>query len=311
MTHISTDKHAPKVVIVTPIHNGIEHTLEYLQSLTVVTYPNFEITIVDDGSTDRSAEKISREFPQVRIIHGDGDLWWSGGTNLGIRDALERGADYILTMNNDILVAPDVIDSLVMCATDNPGSIVGGKIYFMDVPDRVWSAGGKLNWWNGKTLIMLGHDKADAVEFSVRRQVDFFTGMCVLIPAQVFPRIGLYDSVDFPQYHADTEFTLRAKKEGISIVFEPDAKVWNRVDSTFMQRFVKHGTLTLKDINELLTSFRSPMNVREYWLLHKRYCPLMLIPIAFTLRVLRTVFFLFKIKRSLLKGGAGLERIGV
>ncbi|MBK5273824.1 MAG: glycosyltransferase family 2 protein [Desulfuromonadales bacterium] len=306
-----TDKQVPKVAIVTPIHDGIEDTLEYLRSLAGVTYPNFEVTIVDDGSTDGSRDTISRDFPHVRILRGDGNLWWSGGTNLGIRDALERGAEFVLTMNNDIQVAPDVIDALVMCATNNLGAIVGGKIYFMKDPERVWSAGGELSWGSGRTLVMLGHDKPDAAEFSVRRHVDFFTGMCVLIPAQVFSRIGLYDAVNFPQYHADSEFTLRARKAGIPILFEPSAKVWNRVESTFMQRFVMQGALTLKDIGELLTSFRSPMNVKEYWLLHKRYCPSMLIPIAFMLRMARTVLFLLKIKWSILKGGKDLERIGV
>jgi GT2 family glycosyltransferase len=310
MMQVPAEKQAPKVTIITPVHNGIEDTLKYLRSLAGVTYPNFEVTIVDDGSTDESGDIISRDFPHIRILRGDGNLWWSGGTNLGIRDALERGADFILTMNNDIQVAPDVIDSLIMCATDNPGAIVGGKIYFLNDPRRVWSAGGELSWGDGRTLVMLGHDKPDAEEFSVRRQVDFFTGMCVLIPAQVFSRIGLYDEVDFPQYHSDSEFTLRAQKEGIPIILEPNAKVWNRVESTFMQRFVNHGALTLKDASELLTSFRSPMNVKEYWLLHKRYCPSILLPIAFTLRMVRTVLFLLKIKRSLVRG-KDLGRMGV
>jgi GT2 family glycosyltransferase len=254
---------------------------------------------------------ISRYFPHVRILRGDGNLWWTGGTNLGIRDALERGTDFILTMNNDIQVAPDVIDFLVMCATDNPGSIVGGKIYFLDDPRKVWSAGGELSWGDGRTLVMLGHGKPDAAEFSVRRQVDFFTGMCVLIPAPVFSRIGFYDAVAFPQYHADSEFTLRARKEGIPIILEPNAKVWNRVESTFIQRFLMQGKISFRGIGELLTSFRSPMNVKEYWLLHKRYCPSALLPIAFTLRMARTVLFLLKIKRSLRKGGEALGRIGV
>lgn len=300
----------PKVSIITPVHNGIEHTLEYLKSLADVPYPNFEITIVDDGSTDGTSSMVARDFPQVRLLHGDGNLWWSGGTNFGIRDALSRGADFVVTMNNDIRVAPDILDALIDCASANPGAIVGGKVYFMDEPTRIWSAGGVLRWANGKTFKILGHGRLDSEEFSQRRVVDFFTGMCVLIPASVFARIGFFDEENFPQYHADSEFTLRARKAGIPIVLEPSAKVWNRVESTFMQRFVKEGRFGWREVKELLTSFRSPMNIREYWLLHRRYCPPALIPLAFPLRLARVAVFLLKIRIALMSGGKALDGIG-
>lgn len=301
----------PRVSIVTPIHNGIEDTVEYLRSLAGVTYPNFEIVIVDDGSTDGSSEIIARDFPRVRLLPGDGTLWWAGGTNAGVRDALERGADFILTMNNDVRVAPDFLDKLVQCASENPGAIVGGKIYFMDDPRRIWSAGGVLSWANGKTFSQLGHGQMDSADFSRRREVDFLTGMCVLIPAGVFARIGLYDAVNFPQYHADSEFTLRARKAAIPVLFEAGAKVWNRVESTFMQRFVRGGRFGLREVWELLSSFRSPMKVKGYWLLHCWYCPKWLIPLAFGLRMARIALFLLKIKRAVHKGGKALEGIGV
>jgi GT2 family glycosyltransferase len=306
----SDAKTSPKVTIVTPIFNGIEETLEYLGSLAAVTYPNFDITIVDDGSTDGSSEVLARDFPSVRIIVGDGNLWWSGGTNLGIRDAVERGADFILTMNNDIQVASDTIDSLVKCAQENPGAIIGGKIYFLAEPDRIWSAGGMLSWANGKTFQMRGHGQPDAEEYCTRKAVDFFTGMCVLIPSTVFTRIGLYDAVDFPQYHADSEFTLRAGKAGIPLIFEPTAKVWNRVESTFMQRFTKRKVFGFREARELLVSFRSPMNLWQYWELHRNYCPKLLIPLAFSLRLLRVLLFLCKIKWAHIKGGDTLDKIG-
>src|SRR6266567_5032327 len=99
----------PKISIITPIHNGVEYTIEYLESLSKVEYSNYEIIIIDDGSTDGSSEIIARDFPQVRLLKGDGNLWWSGGTNMGIRDALARGTDLILTMNNDVKIAPDCL----------------------------------------------------------------------------------------------------------------------------------------------------------------------------------------------------------
>lgn len=301
----------PKVSIVTPVFNGREHTLDYLQSLSICTYPEFEIIIVDDGSTDGSAAAIAAQFPEVRILRGDGNLWWSGGTNMGIRDALERGADFILTMNNDVKVAPDFLDVLVAAAEENPGAIIGGKIFFMDDPQRIWSAGGRLDWLSGKTLVQVGHGRMDSEEFCRRAPMDFLTGMNVLIPAAVFDRIGFYDAVRFPQYHADSEFTLRARKVGIPILFEPGARVWNRVESTFMQRFLQGRKFGMAAVLELLTSVRSPMRLSCYWLLHWRYCPLILLPWAFPLRMLRVAVFLMKIGRALSAGDGSTSRIGV
>lgn len=301
----------PKISIITPVYNGVEHTIEYLNSLSKMEYSNYEIVIVDDGSTDDSSAIIARDFPCVRLLKGDGNLWWSGGTNMGIRDAIERGADYILTMNNDVKVAPDVLDRLIECALEKPSAIVGGKIYFMDDPERIWSAGGRLSWWNGKTLVQVGHGQLNRDEFCHRTQMDFLTGMNVLIPAAVFAKIGYYDDVNFPQYHADSEFTLRARKAGVPILFEPSAKVWNRVESTFMQRFLADRKFDFGTIRELLTSFRSPMRLSCYWLLHWRYCPLLLIPWAFLLRLLRVAFFLVKIRRAIVSGRQAVEKIGV
>lgn len=300
----------PKIIIVTPIYNGIEHTTVYLDSLSQVTYSNFEIVVVDDGSTDGSGETIGRDYPYVHLLKGDGNLWWSGGTNLGIRAAIDRGADYILTMNNDVEVAPDFLDKLVECARENPGAIIGGKIYFMNDPDRIWSAGGRVNWLSGKTLVQVGHGQLDRDEFCHRKSMDFLTGMNVLIPVSVFKKIGFYDEAEFPQYHADSEFTLRARKAGIPILFEPAAKVWNRVESTFMQRFLKDRKFDCGAIRELLSGIRSPMRLSCYWLLHVRFCPRLLIPWAFTLRLLRVAVFLLKIKIAVAAGGDTLEKIG-
>lgn len=302
---------SPKVSIVTPVFNGIEHTLAYLRSLSACRYPNYEVIIVDDGSTDGSADLIAEHFPAVRILKGDGTLWWSGGTNMGIRDAIFRGSDFILTMNNDVQVAPDFLDALVSAARENPGAIIGGKIYFMNDPERIWSAGGRLDWLSGKTLVQVGHGSLDSNEYCRRSPMDFLTGMNVLIPVTVFGLIGFYDDVHFPQYHADSEFTLRARKAGIPILFEPGAKIWNRVESTFMQRFLQGRRFDLAAIRELLTSFRSPMRLSCYWLLHRRFCPLMLIPWAFSLRLLRVAVFLVKIHRAVSAGGDALAKIGV
>ncbi|MEM4655051.1 MAG: glycosyltransferase family 2 protein [Thermosphaera sp.] len=264
-------KEEPKVSVVIPIHNGIHNTVECLRSLERVTYPNFEVIVVDDGSTDGSWEIISQNFPKVRLLKGDGDLWWAGAINIGIKDAIERCTDYILTLNNDVVVDPNFINALVECAKANPKSIIGSKIYFYNEPKRVWSAGGFVDWKIG-WLSMLDKGDYDKGQYEECREVDFLTGMSVLIPAEVFREMKVfYDERCLPQYHSDSEFTMRAKKNGYKIMFEPKSFVWNKVESSgLINPAVK---LNLLIAVKSLFSRRSAFNFKANFILFWRHCP--------------------------------------
>src|SRR5690242_6946342 len=115
----------PHVSVVVPVFNRLEHTREFLRCFEKVTYPNREVIIVDDGSTDGTADAIARQWPSVRLLREEGNLWWSESTNRGVRDALERGADYILTINDDVTFDADFLDRLVAYAETHPRTLVG------------------------------------------------------------------------------------------------------------------------------------------------------------------------------------------
>lgn len=214
----------PKVFIITPIHNAKDHTLRFLNSLQKVIYPNFKIVIVDDGSTDYSSEAIKKKFPGVIVLQGDGNLWWSGGNNVGIKESLKRGADYVLTINNDVEVEPEFLSHLVQCALENPNSIIGGKILYISEKNRIWQFGTFYNPFLG--LKIYGGNKIDTTQYNERKNVDALTGMCVLIPAKVFNDIGFYDERNFPMIYGDSDFTLRAKANGYNIIVEPKARIY-------------------------------------------------------------------------------------
>jgi len=95
--------------IIIPIFNRIEYTKGCLLSLYKQTYKNFKIVVINDGSTDGSGKVLERDFPSVHVINGDGNLWWTAATNLGVKFALKNGADYILTLNNDTIATPDFL----------------------------------------------------------------------------------------------------------------------------------------------------------------------------------------------------------
>src|SRR3990167_3620609 len=119
------------VVVVTPVHNGLEHTKSFLPSLAKQTHPNLKVILIDDGSTDGSATWIKDHHKDVEVLAGDGSLWWAGATNQGVRSAQRLRADYVLTINNDTELAPDAIEELVKYAQTHPKTLVGSTVCYL------------------------------------------------------------------------------------------------------------------------------------------------------------------------------------
>jgi GT2 family glycosyltransferase len=118
----------PSVAVVVPVHGRLPLTLRFIESFRHVIYPPYRLVIVDDGSPDDTAAVLTREHPELVLLRGDGNLWWAGATNLGVRYALDEGFDFVLTINNDAVVSPEFLGRLVETAAENPNSIVGSRI---------------------------------------------------------------------------------------------------------------------------------------------------------------------------------------
>lgn len=265
MTTIASKKPTePKVALVTPIFNGIDDTIEYLRSLSKITYQNYEVIIVDDGSTDGSSKIISEQFPHVRLLKGDGNLWWTGGTNLGVRDALGRGADFILTINNDNEVSPDFLASLVETALENEGCIIKSVVYDYENRNTIRSFGGDIRWWVGHIdEILLDIDlEAKTVE------VPLGNGNSTLVPAKVFHEVGFYDEINCPQYHADSEFLLRARSHGFRVLVDNGSIIFNKVD-----KCVGRSSVEKMGFIDLVKSRQSSYYFRANYKIYKEHCP--------------------------------------
>lgn len=248
-----------RVALVIPIHNGLPYTLACLKSIEVSAVTPDQVIIVDDGSADGSAETIIEQFPFVTLLRGDGNLWWSASMNRGVNAALAAGADYILSLNNDCVVQPQSLEALVTCAEECGLALVCSKIRYWPDEGRILSAGGELNWWwRGPQLRASGEQ--DYGQWDVRADVDWVPGMGVLIPRQCFELVGPYDSKRFPHYRADMDFSLRAKRAGFRLVYEPRSLVWNDKSQTGLQLPER---VRWRDVREILTSRRSTFNVRE------------------------------------------------
>src|SRR5262245_37473647 len=149
--------HRPHVAIILLNWNQPEYTLACLRSLGQLEYPNVTVTVVDNGSTDGSPALIRARYPDVTLIENGRNLGFAAGNNVGIDLAMRDGADYVMLLNNDTEVAPDMVDDLIAVAeSDSSIGIVGPKILYYDLPDTIWSAGGTIDAYG-----MPGHVGAD------------------------------------------------------------------------------------------------------------------------------------------------------
>jgi GT2 family glycosyltransferase len=219
----------PTVEIIVLNWNGREDTLACLDSLMRLEYPSFQVTVVDNGSTDGSPDAVRRAFPQVDVLETGANLGYAGGNNRGLERALARGAPYILLLNNDTTVVPDMLTHLVSALEAEPTvGVAGPTIYYADRPEVIWTAGGAIDWRRGDTR-MIGLDEPDGGQFgTVPREVDFVSGCAMLLRREVPERVGLLDERFF-LYYEEVEWCVRARRAGFRIIHVPQARVWHRI----------------------------------------------------------------------------------
>jgi GT2 family glycosyltransferase len=216
----------PLVFIVILNWNQRDDTLACLESLRKLDYDNYEVVIVDNGSTDGSQTAIISQFPDVKLLGQTANLGCAGGRNIGARYALGQGTDYILFLDNDTVVAPDFLSRLIRVAeSDDRIGILGPKIHFQHDPQRVWSAGVRINFHTGQSSA-LDPDQAKMGSSEIY-EADYVAGCALLARRIVFERIGYFDE-DYFIYFEETDWCVRAKKAGYHVVVVPDSLLWHK-----------------------------------------------------------------------------------
>ena len=221
----------PKVSIIIVNYNGIDDTLECLNSLKSLSYPNCEVIIVDNASRDASSalNKIYNDFPNVKIISLGQNLGFAGGNNVGIDYALkQQKAECILLLNNDTVVAPDFLKKMIEAGElDEKMGIVGAKIYYHSDRKRIWCNGGHFSWTDGGKHEEYNRLDANPNDAKIK-PTKFITGCVMLIKAETILNIGLMDE-SFFMYYEDIDWSLRAKKAGYNIAVATSAHIWHKV----------------------------------------------------------------------------------
>ncbi|HKV13092.1 MAG TPA: glycosyltransferase family 2 protein [Thermoanaerobaculia bacterium] len=221
----------PRVAAVVVNYNGKEVTLQAVQSLRRMTYPTFDLVVLDNASTDGSPEAIAAAFPDLRQIRVEVNRGSSSGYAAGMRWAFENGYDYVLLLNNDIEVEPDLLDQLVEVAESDPKiGCVGPKCYFHGDRQRLWSAGGILRFRESITKER-GYGEIDRGQYDADAQVDYINGCAILIRREAALAVGSWDPVFFICVD-DADFCTRLKQKGYRCVYVHRAVLYHMVAYT-------------------------------------------------------------------------------
>jgi GT2 family glycosyltransferase len=272
-----------KLAIVIPVHNRCEFTRACLASLSRQTVSNFAVIVVDDGSTDGTAEMIRSEFPDTVVLTGDGNLWWTGATNLGVKLALERGAASVMTLNDDTLPGPAFVETMRSAAAANPGALIGAFAVEAATGRPVFG-GARMNWVTASSQDLLDPPVGGRLGLV---EVTHFPGRGLLIPSQVFRRIGLFDAFHFPHYIADYDFTCRARRNGFKIYCNRDAAL-----GVYLEASGDAENRRRKDLRHYyrhLFHIKGGANLKAYFWFSLRNCPKALLPISLPVGLIRRI----------------------
>ena len=217
------------VGVVVSNYNGGPDTLKWLNSLYDQTCKDFRIYLIDDGSTDDSVAQLRAALgtEEVFLPHQE-NMGFAAANNVGIRRALQDGAQYVLLLNNDTVCAPDMLECLLR---ETPqGAVSCPKMLFMEPADEIWFAGGSLNRKTYSVVHEGGHAK-DGPAYSQKKQVGFITFCCVLLPREIIEKIGYLDESLF-MYCEDVDFCVRLTDANVPMWYIPQARLWHKAGGT-------------------------------------------------------------------------------
>lgn len=218
---------APLVWVVVLNWNAFDDTHECLLSLKDVTYSNFHVVVVDNGSSDDSAKQIMANHSETTLVKCETNRGIAAGYNRGIQFALTAGAEYVVVMNNDLIFAPQFLSEMVNTAQNWPKSgIVMPKIYYYDEPEIIWSTGGRTRWMPSNILLR-DRQKQDGSNLQTEEIIEFAPSCCLLLDRELCQQVLFDESYFF--YYDDWDFCLEARNMGWQIVFSPDSHIWHKV----------------------------------------------------------------------------------
>ncbi len=233
------------IAVLIPTWNNWEDTRLCLESIGRLDPPPGRIMIVDNGSTDGTPDRITTHWPGVELLALDSNEGFSRAVNRGLRALLEDGdaPEAIFLINNDVVLSPGVLGQL--WTTLNSDSAIAGVcplITYIEPSDRIWYGGGEVSLWRGHIGHRYLRQAADRVPEEVV-DTDYLTGAAALLRSESLRAVGVLDEV-FLFYAEDADWSLRARREGWRLLFDPAGRVAHRVSASMGGQFSRRKIFT-------------------------------------------------------------------
>ena len=259
--------------VIIPVFNRWHYPRECLESLRAQTRQDFRTVVVDDGSTDETAAALARDYPEVEVVTGDGNLFWTAGVNRGIRRALALGATRVLTLNNDVLAAPDFVAEMLAAADHNPTAVLGALEFDAATGEAIYG-GERLDFkTNTRTDLLL---EIPADRRTGLHPVTYLPGRGLLIPKAVIDRVGLFDEKRLPHYLADFDYTSVARRAGFPVLCNYAAKLSTYPEESGQTLTRKHRSV--KGYYQHLFGIRGGGNMVNFTHFALKNCPKLYLP---------------------------------
>ncbi len=258
------------VHVIVPVHNRWNFTVQCLKTLKNQTvYQRMRIHVVDDGSSDGTRERLSTDFPDVNVIEGDGNLWWTGAVAKAIDELkpLLSADDYFLLVNNDVLLSDETVEMLMRKSVTLSNKV--GRASVAPIAIGEDSEAISTGWGPGTAPILNNferqHNRMSASHNTM--VVKSLFGRCSLYPVEILDGVNNFDAIKFPHYFGDTDFCLTAGKLGYSfyVISDTCIKVKESQESTGSHHEFRKGPQPYEKVKQNMTSIKSIDNVNFAW----------------------------------------------
>ncbi|MBX2895945.1 MAG: glycosyltransferase family 2 protein [Cyclobacteriaceae bacterium] len=213
----------PLISFITINFNSTKDTIEFLESAEKLTYPNYEIIVVDNASIHNPKESLTKKFPGIKFIRSDKNLGFAGGNNLGL--TLANG-DYFFFLNNDTILFPDFLEPIVNFMIEHPeAGMASPKVLYSDAVTIQYAGAISINFLGRGRRIGL-HEK-DNGQYNYVAETDLGHGAALIVPRAIVEKVGKMPELFF-LYYEEHDWCEQVKRQGYKMYYLGNSKILHK-----------------------------------------------------------------------------------